>query len=438
MPSLKARLAGVVEQSPLQPVAEQDRRGWFFLVAIKVGVMICVPLFALGGDLGSHTSLRELLPAVLAGCWLTALLVLASAEVGRQARVPTAVLVARTFGGSGGRLVALLLLLTLFGWFGVQTEVLVHSIRTLLAGHGEVPPRLPLTLLCGLLISTTAIVGFRALGKVAYLAVPLLLAVIAVPTVSALAHAGPALWNAAPDAERYGAGTVISVIAGGHMVAAAVAPDITRFVRSRRDNVVGILLAYGLILPLLLMIAAFLASVHRSGDLIAVLAASGFGAPALAVVVLATWTANDKNLYESSLSMSVLLPRAARWKLALAAGLIGTGLAAANIFEHFIAMLIWMGITIAPMAGVYLADFSLDPARYRDHDTPTPRWRAVPLVAWALGFAVGLSTAPRSAGGLQWWTISSAPTLDALLAGALAGWALGAWPLAARVRKAGA
>ena len=422
MSTLRRTLADVVEHSPLERVAEADQRGWFFLATVKVGVMICVPLFALGGALGPHMRLVELAPAVAVGALVTAVLATLTGLVGMRARVPTAVLVGSTFGTSGGKLVAAILIVTLFGWFGVQTEVLVHSLNALLVStFGFAVDRLLLTVVCGALISSTAIIGVRALGKVSYVAVPLLLVVMAVPTWVALStHPWVPLLSLPPAAAPYSFGTVVSIITGGHIVAIAITPDITRFMRSRRDTAIGVFVGYGLVLPLLLTVAALLALVYRNGDLVAIMIATGVGGPALLVIMLATWTANDKNLYETSLALSSLMPRIARWKLTVLAATIGTALAAANIFGHFIAFLVFMGITIGPIAGVYLVDYALDPERYRS--TQVERLRARPFLAWMIGIAVGVATLPADGGGLGLFRLTSAPTLDALLGAALSYW----------------
>ncbi len=424
MPSLLQTLSRVVERSPLQPVGVDQQRGWFFLATVKVGVMICVPLFALGGALGTHMPLVEMAPAVLVGALVTAVLACLTGLVGMRARVPTAVLVRSTFGVLGGKVVAAILIVTLFGWFGVQTEVLVNSLEALLLSRfGFTVDRLLLTVLCGALISSTAIIGVRALGKVSYVAVPLLLVVMAVPTWIALStHAWVPLLALQPAEVRYSFGTVVSIITGGHIVAIAITPDITRFMRSGRDTVIGVVLGYGVVLPLLLTVAALLALVYANGDLVAIMIATGVGGPALLVIVLATWTANDKNLYETSLALSSLTPGIARWQLTVAAAVIGTALAAAGIFGHFIAFLVFMGITIGPIAGVYLVDYALDPGRYREG--VAERIRLLPFAAWTIGILAGLATLPRDGGGLGLLSVTSAPTLDALIGGALAQWLL--------------
>ena len=417
MKALANTLARLVERSPVKPVSRDDRRSWFFLATIQIGVTICVPLFALGGQLGRHARFVDLAPAVVSGAAVVVTFAIMTALVGMRARVPTAMLMRRAFGEQGGQWVAALLIVTLFGWFGVQTEMLVHSIQALLeASVAWRVPSLPLTIACGAMMSSTAIVGFRALGKIAYVAVPLLLAVIAVPTWIALTTHDMKPLLLAPAAESvYGFGIIVSIIAGGHMVAVTTTPDLARFMRSRRDTVIGMVVSLGIALPALLLVSAMLSLVYGSPDLVSVLVSAGVGGPALLVIILATWTSNDKNLYEAALSLSTLLPRWERWQLTALAGVVGTLMAVAGIFEHFIQVLLVLGIAVAPLAGVYLADSLAAAPPQR-----AVRWRS--FAAWGGGSLIGYLTLPANAHGFGALHLTSVPTLDALLAaGALHG-----------------
>jgi len=429
MNKIRSQLARLIERSPLVPVAQEDQRTWFFLATIQVGVIICVPMFALGGELGRHARFVDLSPAVIVGSLIVACLASLTGLVGRITRVPTAVIMRRAFGSAGGKIVAVILVITLFGWFGVQTEMLVHSIRMLLEGNaGFTVPRLPVTLACGALMSSTAIIGFRALGKIAYVAVPLLLAVIAVPTWIALTTHDVLPLLVAPAAETpFSFGLIVSIISGGFMVGITIAPDLTRFLRSSNDMVIGTFVSLGLGLPVLLLLSTLLGLVYGSGDLIRVLSVAGVGAPALFVIILATWTSNDKNLYEASLSLAAVLPGRERWQLTALAGVVGTAMAVGGIFEHFIDLLIFMGITIAPVAGVYLVDCLVNRALYLPTDaarieSPGIRWRS--FVAWLGGIALGLLTLPVSSHGLGYLHLTSVPTIDAMLAAAGIHWTL--------------
>lgn len=65
-------LSRLIERSPFRAVSQDDQRSWFFLATIQIGVTICVPLFALGGELGQHARFIDLVPAVIAGALLIA------------------------------------------------------------------------------------------------------------------------------------------------------------------------------------------------------------------------------------------------------------------------------------------------------------------------------------------------------------------------------
>jgi cytosine permease len=418
---LRGRLAALTEGDARHRVGGADLRPWTFYAAIQVGTTISVPLFVLGGTLGQHQRFGVLVPAVALGAAIVVLLGWMTGTVGVRARLPTAILARQTFGEAGARIVAAILIFSLFGWFGVQTEMLARSVNALLSSHFAftIPP-LILTFATGSVMCTTAVIGFRALGKIAYVAVPLLLAVISVPLWIGLSTRGAAPLAGGPlSSDVYPPGMVVSIVSGAYMTGAAIAPDITRFLRTPRDNIIGVFVSLGVAYPVLLLLSASLAILFGSGDLIEILNRAGVGLPALAVIVLATWTSNDKNLYEAALSLSALFPKIARWKLAAAAGAIGTGLAAFGIFDYFITYLIILGITISPVAGVYCVDFLMHPARYRA-GAPVSGFRGPAFAASLAGSAVGIMTSTAGSFGLGLFTLTTIPTLDALLAAGLA------------------
>ena len=180
---------------------------------------------------------------------------------------------------------------------------------------------------------------------------------------------------------------------------------------------IGAGVSLGIVLPLLLGLSALLAIAYGTADLIALLSTTSVGIPALLVIVLATWTSNDKNLYESALALASLLPSVERWKLTAAAGVIGTLIAATGIFVHFIQLLIGLGITVGPIAGVYLSDFMLRRAAYdanRSAAEPAVRWSAI--IAWLTGILAGVATLPPGEMGFGWFRLTSISAIDALAA----------------------
>lgn len=414
---IRRRLGRLVESNAGERVAASDLKPWTFFAAIQIGTAICVPMFALGGELGSHARFLDLAPAVIVAALVVAVLAMATGYVGMKARLPTAVLARTTFGEGGARILAGVLIVTLLGWFGIQTEMLARALVGLLKSQfGIDAPLLPITIAGGALISTTGIIGFRALGRVAYLAVPFLLVVITVPLWIAFGQYDvPARLAVLPPGDHYDFAMIVSIITGGHMTAIATTPDVARFLRTRRDVFLGPLVSLGIALPFLLLLSASLSSIYGTGDLVGIMIRAGLAAPALVILILATWTSNDKNLYESALSLSALLPSQPRWLLTAGAAVVGVGFASVGVFDHFIGWLVALGLVIAPVAGVYTVDFFLAPARYAADAPAVPGVRPLPFACWAAGTFAGWTTLPAAAGGLGAWRLTNVPTFDALV-----------------------
>jgi purine-cytosine permease-like protein len=81
------------------------------------------------------------------------------------------------------------------------------------------------------------------------------------------------------------------------------------------------------------------------------------GIPALLLIVFATWTTNDKNLYSGGLALTNLFPSVARWKHTLLLGTLGTVIGCFRVTRVFTGWLIALGIVFAPLVGVNLAHY---------------------------------------------------------------------------------
>jgi cytosine permease len=419
---LRKRLMGLVEAAPRVRPSGQDLRSWVFFVMLQVGITICVPVFLLGVQLGRHMPFPKMVLAVFVGALVVALLSASTGLVGTYCRLPTALVLRRTFGVEGGKFTTLVLVISTFGWFGVQTELLVHNVRQVIHMHEFFEIGRPaLTAIVGFFMCTTAVIGFRALGKVAYLAVPLLILLLCIPLWKGLAATGiSGVFDGQRDPDIYSFGFVVSVVSGSYMVGVAVMPDITRFLRSPTDTLAGAAIGLSIAYPLLLCLSAALGAIYASGNLVEIMSKAGFAIPAVFVMFLATWTSNDKNLYEASLSLSTLIPVIPRWAVTALAGVSGTCLAMVGIFDHFIIMLLFLGVFISPIGAVYAVDFWVSRQTYLDLNLQPPAIRIAPFVAWGTGVGLGLATLPKASHGLGLFELSQASTLDALVGAGLA------------------
>lgn len=419
--SIAKRLAGLVERNPDRPPGEADMRSWPFLTMVLVGVSISVPFFAFGGQLGQHAAFPVVAAGIIVGSLLLGFWGIATGYVGVAARLPTAMIIRRTFGTHGSIAIVAMMVLSSFCWFGLQTQILVKSVSAILEtqlGY-HLDQRIGIAAV-GALIASTAIIGVKAMGKVAVVSVPLLLLATLVPLGIAL-HGGGLATLFAPRVVQapLGLGMIVSVVVGAEVFGCSINPDLSRFLRTPRDNATAMFINYGVAFPALLVLAAALGIMYGNADLVATMLAAGIALPGLLIIILATWTSNDKNLYASALSLAALFPKVERWQLAAVAGVLGTCLAAADILGHFIVWLTFMGLLIAPMSGVYVADFLLARHLYTPDAIEPPAFRWRPLGAWAFGILVGVATLPRDNVGLGLFQLTRAPTVDALLAAML-------------------
>lgn len=410
------------EDTPLQPTRTSSKQGWLFLASVIVGCTICVPVFVMGTQLSQQLPFAQFVLGVFLGGLLCSLIGISTGLVGQRTGLPTAMLAKLAFGSRGYVLANLAMFVGAVGWFGVQTGVFADAFVTMAQQvWGLTINHQVVVWLSGLVMCSTAVIGFRGLGKLSYVAVPLLLVLLLAPL--GMYYASGQLANVVafiPPSTAMPLGTLVAIVAGAYSFTATM-PDITRFVRTDRDTTIGLLVNFLGAYPLLLILTGTMAIAAGNGDFMQIMLNLGFGSLAIGVLFLATWTTNDTNAYVAALSANLFLPNLPRWQLAAGIGVLGTAAASLGIFEHFMDWLIFTGNLFAPLAGVYVMDYLLHPQRYHNlANIPTIRWGLV--AAWLGGLAVGLLVTPPESMGLGLATLTTVPMLDALLSAAAFTW----------------
>ena len=209
------------------------------IALIITGVAITLPAFLLGANVMVALGVVRGALAIVAGELIIMLVALMTMTVGASSRLSTYMVVQFPFGRLGGRIVSFLLSITLFGWFGVTLMLFAQACRqAVIEVFGVDWPLVSFTLAGSLLMVATTIFGFRAIERLARVAVPLLgvLLVVGVYRVladsSLLASAGPAVGD--PALSSFG--LAVSAVVGGFMVGATIAPDLARFAPSPRGR----------------------------------------------------------------------------------------------------------------------------------------------------------------------------------------------------------
>lgn len=400
---MSEKVQSILEDYGSTPVPEGEGKGWFGIGIVMWGVAVCLPAFLIAGLVAGPARLGTAVGAFIVSSLILGFIAVLTGIIGAKTRLSTGLTLRFTFGTYGAYLLQMVLFFASWGWFGVQLGFMAEGFGNgglALVFGGAVPIWL-IKIVGGLLMTLTAMVGFKAIEKLTMVAIPLLLIVI-IATIFSVYGDGVTLGSVA-NVTAEGAmpfGVAVSVIVGSFILGALIAPDITRYAKNRKAGGYG--MAFGMIIgfPLVLILGGIM--VKGSGgefDFSRIMLAnnSGFWAfLAVITIILAAWTTNDNNLYSGALSINSMFPKFSKWSITLVSGVVGIVLALLGIntsagFQGFLGIL---AIVLPPAAGVLILDFFLfknaenlgyDPEKIAQ----AANLRVLPILAWVLGSAAG-------------------------------------------------
>jgi cytosine permease len=393
-----------VEDYANAPVPESRTVGGWRVALILTGFSISLPSFLGSAQIASALGMRgAALVALLAGLLLCAMGCF-TAWISVRTRLTTYLLVQQSFGRKGASLVNIAIALVHFGWFGVNVsffgDAMVAATREVLGVSG---PFAAFVIMGSALMAITTIFGFRALDRLALIAVPVLAAILSMVLIMAIKRYGVQTAADPTPPEPMSFGIALSALIGSNMLTVAAMPDLTRYIRSARESVIGMILSFPVATPLLALAAAVPVLATGEVDIMKLTVSFGLGVPALLVLILSTWTLNAANLYSASLSLTATFPKVAQWRFTLLAGALGSLLALAGILDSFVSFLLLLGAIIPPIAAIYVID-----ALCSRVTQTAVHWPAI--VTWVVSASIALF----ANSGV--FTLTTVPALDATLA----------------------
>ncbi len=389
--------------------------GAWRIILIVLAVMIALPAFVMGAEISHAFGAKPAFAVCLTGGALLGCLAALTGSAGALRRCTTYELIGQAFGTQGAKVANGVLGISVLGWYGVMATMLGHALASMGSGFAAQP--VWLLALAGCALTTgTAMAGFRALNWLSTLTTPLKIGLLAWTFGAAVKGGTGAMWSFVP-ASATPLGMGVSMVVGGLVVGAVLAPDVCRFAISPRRAALGAGLAYGIGFPLVLILSGLPSLISGEKDMIRIMLALGLGLPAMLTIVLTAWSTNTFNLYAATLIGATLAPRQPSWRLALIAGAIGTAMGLGGISELLLPYLLWLSITIPPIAGIYLVNVKLGMA------DRAVAWRWEALASWLIGSGWA-ALSPR------WgWSLTPVAALDSILVSAavycLLRWAAG-------------
>lgn len=407
----------LVQDYELEPVPIDQRKGWGKLSMVWIGGIVALSATALGGALGSGLSMSEAVIATLIGAVILAIVSAGCCIVGAKTGLSTSLVSIFALGRFGSYAVSILIAISLFGWFGVQLDLFGSSLHSILYDvfNLNIHPKI-LVVVGGILMTTTAFIGYKAIEKLSLVAVPLLGLLLIGSLLKVMSGRSFNEVISTPlTSEPLTLGLSISLVIGSLAAGAIIGPDISRYAKSSKDAAIASFIGFFVGLSIVLIIAAILAKATAKVDVVEIMLGLGWGTGALLILILAQWTTNDNNLYSSALGFSVVFKNIPKYILTIGAGAIGTLLAVLGIYDKFIPFLVFLGALLPPIGGIYVGDYLINRHKYQFQYLNQMRNLHVgSTIIWISATFVAFMTTPAP-NGFGFFTLTGASGFDAFL-----------------------
>jgi len=390
-------LADTLQDHALEPVPAASRKSLVQLVIVQIGWNISVSSFLVGGVVGGGTTFVEGLLAILLGNLLLVAVAYLIGMVGFRTGLTSYLASRAVFGTRGSIIVTVLLGVVAMGFIGVLADTWGTAVNKLVPAV----PGWAFVLAFALAITSTAIFGFKGLQRYSAIAVPIEIAIALLALVAiARTEDGFAGVDAAVPAAGIGFGAAVGAVMSTRITGAALVSDVTRYARSGRHVLIGVLAGFVVGAGTFELIATLSAMSVGNSNFVVVMQSLGLLAPAVVMLVLALWNTADNNLYSASLAFTsasdLLGHRVPKWVWTIVAIVIAVLVALSGAAAQFGAFLGVIGVVAPPFAGVLIAHFWLvargvSGARLLS-EAPAVRWEALgcwlvaSLLAWSTGF----------------------------------------------------
>lgn len=399
------------------PVPEEHRKGWIHLSLVWLGIAIALSATVLGGTLGGGLTLGQAILATMLGALVLSIVSACCSVVGARTGLSTGLVSKFALGTYGAYVVSAVIAIALFGWFGVQLDLFGTSFQQVIMNvFGLNIPKILLVIIGGILMTSTAVIGYKAIEKLSKAAVPLMgLLLIASLWRVLSSQQWSDVVNAPMTGDPLPLGIAISLVIGSFAVGAVIGPDIARYAKTPKDAVIGSFSGFLVGFSAVLIVAAILAKATGEVDIVAIMLGLGWGTFAMLILILAQWTTNDNNLYSAALGFSVIFKSIPKAKLTIGAGIIGTLMAVFGIYDNFIPFLIFLSALIPPIGGIYVADYLLNKGKYSFANLSNMKMiNPIGVTTWMIASLFAFMTTPAP-NGFGFFSFTNAPGLDAFI-----------------------
>lgn len=351
--SLTKKVDQVAYDYETERVPENKTRPWWEIAFIWGG--LCTAGFdLLVGALyaGSGLSWTKVALFLLIGNAIVVLMYTLVGSTGVKERLSAPYVAQRIFGKHGTVLYSVFLAFLIMGWGAVMLQLMGDGLAHWLGGTPKI-----WYIIATIAVGTTAVVGYKAIGALSDVVVPIF-AIVTLPIgIKATLTVG---WNNIWGISRPWGGhfTVLSgitFVVGLIALGASQSQAITRYAKRTADIplAAGTALYWGhMLFPLL---GAGIAVYVNSSDLYQLFGI--MGGVGILLFFLTNWTTADNDFYYAGLAFTRVYPKWHKWRWTLLSMIIGLIYIYGDILGHIEQWISSLGTYIPPVAGMFVSEY---------------------------------------------------------------------------------
>lgn len=364
-------------------VPKDKRRSMFNMTVVTTGLAVAMSTLYTGQALAPGLTLGQSILSTILGCAVLWGIMVLTGTIGVKTGFATAFNARRSLGLKGSRVLSLIMAIPLIGWFAFQASFFGQTVSLLFPESVVFSPQVA-AVWGGLLMTSTAVFGFRGLTWLSLFAFPFLYlySIYGVylansqETISALLQLAPA--------GKMSIGAGMTIVIGSYAVGAVNQADISRYGKSTMHNLLASLFAM-ICFAIAIIAGVIMIMASQASNIMQATLVLGMGAFSLLFIMLLQWTSNDNNLYAAALAICNL-KQFEKWKVSLIIGIASSIVAGLGIYGYFDAFLSVLGTFIPPMGGVLAVDFYLFHKERHSHeyvdDTTIPDYNRAGLFSF--------------------------------------------------------
>ena len=362
--------------------------------AVIASFVVQIMSLSFGAELFWMTDWNTFLWGVILGSVLLSVLLCISGYVGLKMRIPTAVQYGNIFGQVGARIMNMFLLPAGIIWVAWMSDIAATSVRDIFPA---VPAWIVVVAIIAISVYST-IRGVKGMEQSGYIQAPVVLILVLV-TVATVCIRG--FGKGTLELQMNSVNTLSLLDSAVFVVLTWISviqlfSDFTCNVRTTKDMAVGTFVGYGFLNAVMMLAGGVFAMVcGPEYSMVRGFAAGGIPQIlVLVIVLLCSWTFNDRSFYSFGLAASVVVgDKLKPWVAPVVGGVVSAVISIAGLMNSLYGILNILGCLYAPLLGIYickyyvlggLKDCTSDFSQMIKFD-----W--VPFVPWAVGMVLGMT-----------------------------------------------